>query len=460
MVNKTNESIEIKNAQPVSLIWKNKNEELLEILNFWEKYKKLWDKLRDDYWANHYIKLLNIEPENDGEEVIDSFIKLTQRYNKKEKEFLEWLTNEEKEILDSLDWISKEKFIKEYLKDYITYNWEHDEIITSIKPDTIKYDVFYWRNDIDQEEGTIFNFKSSKIDDERAIDIAERIKLKERNKLELSWNNIWVEWAKAIASMDFKEWVSLNLSNNRKIWAEWAKIISEKIKLKESMSLNLSGCNIWDKWIKYICENIEFKEWNSLILRGNWIWSEWAEIISKKLELKNWMILNLDDNSIWDSWIIEMSKNIKLKEWVCLNLNENNISDVWIEKFIENVELKRGVLLWFSDNNISDRWLKIIAEKIELKENVWLFLWWNRITDEWIKEFVKKIELKEWNFLELSYTEIWDEWIQAIIDNLKLKKWVVLILSDNENISEEMKSKAREWIKENNDKWINCQIII
>ena len=152
----------------------------------------------------------------------------------------------------------------------------------------------------------------------------------------------------------FREWVSLNLRNN-KIWDEWAKEIS-RMELKEKIILSLGYNEIWAEWAKALSK-MELKEWVTLYLERNEIWSEWAEALSK-MELKEWVTLNLERNEIWDEWAKALSK-MELKEWVTLDLGDNEIWDEWAKAF-SNMELKEWVTLDLSGNNFWDEWSSIL----------------------------------------------------------------------------------------------------
>ena len=88
----------------------------------------------------------------------------------------------------------------------------------------------------------------------------------------------------------------MNLELNN-IWAEWAKAIAENMELKDRVTLGLRSNEIRDEWAEAI-SHMELKEWVTLGLWRNQIWAKWAEAISK-IKLKDWVTLYLWDNEIW-----------------------------------------------------------------------------------------------------------------------------------------------------------------
>ena len=143
--------------------------------------------------------------------------------------------------LDIIKWIEREKFIEEYLYDDILYSGKLDEKEIEEK----RYSYTDWKEwDIVVEEWVCLDLNHNQIWDEWAKAIAEKLKLKRWVELDLGWNQIWAEWVEALSKMELKGWISLNLSLNQ-IWAEWAKVIAKNMKLKEWVCLNLSHNEIW-----------------------------------------------------------------------------------------------------------------------------------------------------------------------------------------------------------------------
>ena len=82
--------------------------ELWKILAFWEKYKEEWEMMRDEFWKEH-----------DREQ----FRNLIRWYEESKRISWELFSPEERDMLDSLDSVAREKFYREYLYEKIFYNW-------------------------------------------------------------------------------------------------------------------------------------------------------------------------------------------------------------------------------------------------------------------------------------------------------------------------------------------------
>jgi hypothetical protein len=115
----------------VILLWKEKKEELVKILTYWEKIKEQWEKKKKEFRSNRENSL-----EFDG---------LLDQYEKNKREFIEWLTWEWKKVLENLKWVTKEKFIDEYFHDTILYtktqNYIEPKIIECSYEDLIKWNI-------------------------------------------------------------------------------------------------------------------------------------------------------------------------------------------------------------------------------------------------------------------------------------------------------------------------------
>ena len=298
------EKEENKKKGITKLLWKEKKNELVKILAFWEKYKKEWENLKEQF-REKYSR--------------EKFIDLVIHYEKSKSSFLNNLDSEEKQIIGPLKWLTREKFFDKYLNERILYWWEFSSLSGS--NDCIKYDIE--------------DFKEW------------RVKLKKWVLILLELGNLelWDEWVeKLVWKIKLKEWVYLDLRENH-IWDKWCGLLS-KLKLKEWVALDLSRNNIWCEWVSILAEKMEFKDGVSLQLDYNNIWDEWAVVIANKMKLKKHMILNLSTNKIWDEWAEEILKHMELKKWIKINLSNNLISEKMKEKLKE----------WEKNNN--DKWLK------------------------------------------------------------------------------------------------------
>ena len=179
---------------------------LADILTFWAPLKEKWAEARKKFWTKY--------------DTVQFLLQLRHAREKKEELIKE---NHQKleEIWFFTRWKKKqEKFIAEYLRDISRYG----EIVEGDK----------------QEYESI------------TLEEVQKSGFREWVALYLGSNNIWDEWAKALAEMELKEWVRLYLYNNN-IWDEWAKAIS-KMELKEWVFLDLRGNNIRAEW-RRILEN-------------------------------------------------------------------------------------------------------------------------------------------------------------------------------------------------------------
>ena len=159
------------------LLNKDHKAELWEILAFWEKCKKEWEEMRKEFWSRWWGR--------------DKYVNLLMQYKDRKKEYMENLTEEEKNMLDRLNGMWKDKFIEEYLYNKILYSGDADIEL---------------------------NKKSYWYDDWKAW----KVIMEEWAMLNLHGNNILNRWAEAISKMELKEWVYLDLSRNN-IWEVWAK---------------------------------------------------------------------------------------------------------------------------------------------------------------------------------------------------------------------------------------------
>ena len=205
--------------------------ELWEILAFWEKCKEEWERMKREFWGKWGWSYKN----------------LLMQYKDSKKKYMENLSWEEKEILDTLNEIWKDKFIEEYIHDKILYSGDKNNGIVSKS-----YDYSDWK--------------------------LWKVVMKEWVKLDLDMCGFWDAWAEAISKMELKGWVYLNLDFNH-IWDEWAEVLS-KMELKEWVWLCLWYNHIWDEWAAAISK-MELKEWVKLNLRANGISEEMKHKLRK-----------------------------------------------------------------------------------------------------------------------------------------------------------------------------------
>ena len=99
------------------LLNENHNAELWKVLAFWEKYKKEWDVMEREFWNDVESWWYR------DDEKSDSFKDLILQYEEKKEKFVEWLSKEEIDILESLGDVGREKFFRQYFFDKIVYSW-------------------------------------------------------------------------------------------------------------------------------------------------------------------------------------------------------------------------------------------------------------------------------------------------------------------------------------------------
>ena len=78
-------------------------EELEQLLEYWEEMKKKWERLKIEFWDTHNR---------------DDFSGLL-RYNWEHKKGIEW---EYKYFLEKMDGLERERFVEEYLYDCMLYS--------------------------------------------------------------------------------------------------------------------------------------------------------------------------------------------------------------------------------------------------------------------------------------------------------------------------------------------------
>ena len=278
--------------------------ELQQILMFWEKYKKEWERLKDEFWKNHKREDLDV---------------LLWNYKANRSKFMEQLDSNEKQMIRSLGWSLFERFMEEYLRTFIFYSGWVD--IKGKKADCIKYeyeDFQAWNLFMDEWKYILLDFGSKNLGVEWIKPLIKKIKLTEWSYLKLDYNSLFCDWAEFLAkNIQLKEWMSLILYDNE-IWYEWAESIAKNMELKEWVFLDIGMNTIWPIWAKKIAENMKLKSQMKINLSSNKIWDEWAEAIMEKMELKRWVKLDLQNNLISDDI------KDKLKKW------EKSYEEKWI----------------------------------------------------------------------------------------------------------------------------------
>ena len=198
MINETEKPIEqIQKLE--QFLPEKKQDELAKILDYWEKIKAEWEKKKQEFWEIH---------------TRDDFSKLLNYKWKHENELL-W----KYQYWESMKWLEREKFIAEYLHDDMLYSIDIQKCPE--KKVWRKYSYEDWKN--------------------------WNVVIEEWVELDLGWDEIWNDWAEAIAKyLKLKEWVKLDLSENQ-IWDVWAEAIMENMELKNWVTLDLRKNNITDK---------------------------------------------------------------------------------------------------------------------------------------------------------------------------------------------------------------------
>ena len=328
------------------LLKEDHNAELWNILAFWEKYKKKWEEMEQEFWGNrenYKFKNLLADYEHKKEILI--------------KYFELWLLPEERKMLSSLSEIAKDKFYKQYIYNLMLYggnpNYGWDK-------------KFLLWNSIDCPREDFKNFISK-----------HKNELKPWMEVSFRFKKIWDEWAKILAEEwenSLKSWMSIELSYNE-IWPEWVKILAKEWKnsLKPWMRIDLSNNDIWVEWIKAIAKEWKnsLQPWMFIDFSNNKIWNEWIKAIAKewKNSLKPWIQIHCREDDIWDEWIKAIAEEWKhsLKPNMQINLTDNKIWDEWADAMIKNLQLTDGIKIHVERNNISDR------GKYRLKNWEWLY---------------------------------------------------------------------------------------
>ena len=314
------------------LLNENHKAELWKILSIWEKYRKEWEKMKYEFWKNKNKR--------------DHFRYLLLGYQLSKDNFMEWLPQEEKEVLNSLNDIAKEKFYEEYSYDKILYGWK----MLWIFPKTVAYND--WQNG---------GLKSLK------------------------------DWAGKLKE-EMQPWMRIGLDNNF-FWDEWIEVLAEewKYSLKPWMKIEFQHNKISAEWVEVLAKEWKNKlqTWMEIFLSSNYIWAAWAEALAKewKDSLQLWIRIDLQLNDIWAEWVDVLAREWKdsLKSWMSIELGYNEIWAVWAEALAKEWKdsLQPGMSIDLSSNKIWAEWAQAIIENLELKEWVTLDLKWNDIPEEW-----------------------------------------------------------------------------
>ena len=95
---------------------------------------------------------------------------------------------------------------------------------------------------------------------------------------------------------DIKE---LDLSKDN-IWADWVKALAKVLPDTQIRSLDLRWNKIWEDWAEALAKVLPHTQIRSLDLRWNNIWADWAKALAKVLPNTQIRSLDLGDNNIWD----------------------------------------------------------------------------------------------------------------------------------------------------------------
>ena len=379
----------------MDLLKKEHQDEMCKILAFWEKYKKEWEQLKDRFYSRCYIK-------NSPYRLQVFFKNLLLQREESEKIFTQWLSVEEREILNSLSGLARDKFCDEYLKDRIFYSWDENKEF--------------------KEEG--FSYYKKKLDVGWITEVAKDLKDK------------------------LTPGVDVNLNENQ-FFDEWLKILAKewKHKLQPWMEISLSNNIILDEWVKALAK--EWKDslqpWIGINLPSNAISDEWVEALAKewKDSLQPGMFINLWNNSIWLKWLETLAREWKdsLQPGMGIILWCNPFAcDQWVEILAREWKgkLKPWMTIDFESSEVSSKWVEILARewKDSLQPGMEISFWANKIWDEWARAL-----MREWK------------------DKLKPGMYVNIRPIANIEISKEVEDEIKNWVQEYKDRWIDCDVV-
>ena len=219
------------------LLNKSHKAELWNILAFWEKYKKEGDGMEREFWND--MEFWWYREDRKG----DYFKDLILQYNQNKEKFVEWLSKEEIDILESLGDVGREKFFRQYFFGKIVYSWN-----VKMEAETGDTRLYLGKWDIESFKKWVSDMKNE---------------LQPGMSLLMINRNVWVEWVKLLAKEwkgRLQPWMHINLRENE-IWEDWIRAIMDNWELKEWMRIWLSDNNISNsmegeliKWIEWYNE--------------------------------------------------------------------------------------------------------------------------------------------------------------------------------------------------------------
>ena len=269
-----------QNKELIKLLKEEHKQELRKILAFWEKYKEEWEILKDKFYSRCYLKksLYRLQV---------FFKNLLLQQEESEKNFIQELPVEEREILNSLSEVARDKFYDEYLKDRIFYSWDENK-------------------EFEEEH---FSYDKKKLDVEWITEVAKELKDK------------------------LKPGVDVSLSGNE-FYDEWVEVLAQEWKhcLQPWMDINLGSDVISDDWVEILAKKWKdsLQPWIGINLPSNAISDDWVEILAKewKGSLQPWMFINLWNNGIWLKWLEALAREWKdsLQPGMGINLWNNPLA--------------------------------------------------------------------------------------------------------------------------------------
>lgn len=463
MANEKEKQIEqIQKLRP--LLPEKKQGDLAQILAFGEKSRQEWEDLKNKFWEykdkpSHIWWLLNLfTPKR------EEFLSLLTHYETIEKQFLEWLPYKERQLIENMNKIEREKFFKEYLFDRILYGWKIWKT-RDIKVNSQSIKKMWLEDFIEKWKGKIQPWMTFDFADlyELVIESTTAKNTSEICKTTTEWVCEMLKWRKD----SLKPWVNIYLRWNH-LWDNWIKAIVGELEgaLQPGMYIWMGINSITDDWFEFLVKQWKnsLKPWLQLDFYLNNISKKWVEVLAKewKESLQLWMSISLQDNHIWNEWIEILAKEWKnsLKPWMKINLYNTRMDEDWMDILINEWawSLQPWLKVYLGNNSCGNYWLTEISKKWELKNYMVLDLCRTQISNDGLVEMAKNLKLSEWVTLKLSNNIFDDKWVESLIENLELKNWVTLDLSYN-TISDKMGKELKKWKKRYEKKWVKCNII-